>query len=221
VKPSNITLAEDMTPVLLDFGLALTEDEVAAPDGVVAGTMAYMSPEQASGAGHRLDGRTDIFSLGVVLYEMLCGRRPSRAEDSEEILRQVREDEPQPPRQLVPAIPRELERICLKALAKRINDRYTTAGDFAEELRRVLLNPESVAPAAASPHPDAPTVNRPPEKQAAAPAQKFDKLVAHLRLHKLDQPEPIALFAALLSLPLDNRYPELALSPQRQKDRTL
>ena len=121
-------------PVLLDFGLALTEDEVAAPDGAIAGTMAYMSPEQASGAGHRLDGRTDIFSLGVVLYEMLCGRRPFRADEPEEILRQVREDDPQPPRQLVPAIPRELERICLKALGEAAS---TTA------TRRPATSPKS------------------------------------------------------------------------------
>src|SRR5258708_787241 len=66
---------------------------------------------------------------------MLCGRRPFRSEQIHELLRQVREDEPQPPRQVVRSIPRELERICLKAMAKRISDRYTTAGDLAEELR--------------------------------------------------------------------------------------
>ncbi len=120
----------------------LTEEEAGAADGRIAGTLAYMSPEQAGGAGHRIDGRTDIFGLGVVLYELLCGRRPFRAEETEELLRQVREDEAQPPRQLIPSIPRELERICLKAMAKKIRDRYTTAADFAEELRRVLIEPE-------------------------------------------------------------------------------
>ena len=94
-----------------------------------------MSPEQAAGAAHRIDGRTDIYSLGMVLYQMLCGRVPFRANHPRELLRQVREDEPQPPRQLDGDIPPELERACLKALAKRQQDRYTTAADFAEDLR--------------------------------------------------------------------------------------
>ena len=136
VKPANIMLGEGLRPVLVDFGLALNEAEGCGPSSAVAGTPAYMSPEQARGEGHRIDGRTDIYGLGVVLYAMLCGRRPFRAADPAELLRQVREDEPQPPRQLVPAIPRELERICLTAMARRIADRYTTAGDLAEDLRR-------------------------------------------------------------------------------------
>jgi class 3 adenylate cyclase/predicted ATPase len=147
VKPSNIILTDDLSPVLIDFGLALTEQEQARPAGGSVGTPAYMSPEQAAGRGHRLDGRTDIYSLGVVFYEMLCGRRPHRAPDVDELLRQVCEDEPQPPRQLVQNIPREAERICLKAMAKRLSDRYTTASDLVEELRDLLkAYPEPPAP---------------------------------------------------------------------------
>src|SRR5258708_7122899 len=97
-----------------------------------------MSPEQVSGAAHRIDGRTDIYSLGVMLYEMLCGRLPFRSSESRELMRQGRDDEPQPPRQLIRELPPELGRVCLKALAKRMHDRHTSAADFADELRRVL-----------------------------------------------------------------------------------
>jgi class 3 adenylate cyclase/predicted ATPase len=139
VKPANVLLSGDGAPVLVDFGLALDEGRAGGREkGKVAGTLWYMSPEQATGAAHRIDGRTDIYSLGVVLYELLTGRVPFRTDDFRELMRQVRDDDPQPPRQLVPSIPLELERVCLKALAKRQQDRYTTAADFAEALRRIL-----------------------------------------------------------------------------------
>ena len=138
VKPANIIMTPDRGPVLVDFGLGLDEAGAGgAALGIISGTPAYMAPEQVAGAAHRIDGRTDIYSLGVVLYGMLCGHLPFRASNTRELLRQVRDDEPQPPRQLRPEIPPELERACLKALAKRLHDRYTTASDFAEDLRRV------------------------------------------------------------------------------------
>jgi class 3 adenylate cyclase/predicted ATPase len=139
IKPANIILTADRSPVLVDFGLALDDDQAGGREkGMVSGTPWYMSPEQAAGTAHRIDGRTDIYSLGVVLYEMLTGRVPFRSARTLELLRQVREDEPQPPRQLVRDIPPELERACLKALAKRQQDRYITAADFAGDLGRVL-----------------------------------------------------------------------------------
>jgi class 3 adenylate cyclase/predicted ATPase len=139
VKPANIILTADRAPVLVDFGLALGEDQAGGREkGLVSGTPWYMSPEQAAGTAHRIDGRTDVYSLGVVLYEMLTGRVPFRATNLLELLRQVREDEPQPPRQLVRDIPPELERACLKALAKQQQDRYTSAADFAADLGRIL-----------------------------------------------------------------------------------
>jgi serine/threonine protein kinase len=94
-----------------------------------------MAPEQVRRAAHHIDGRTDIYGLGVILYEMLCGRRPFEAKTRDELEDQILNREAKPPRQIKDSIPPQLERICLKAVSKRINDRYTTANDLADELR--------------------------------------------------------------------------------------
>ena len=148
MKPANIILvdrADGIRPVLVDFGLAISEMlGQQAQVGVVVGTPNYMSPEQAGGRGHRIDGRTDIYSLGVVLYRMLCGALPFSSTSASEILRRVREEVATPPRQINRDIPQEAERICLKAMAREIADRYTTAADMAADLRALLSRGASI-----------------------------------------------------------------------------
>jgi serine/threonine protein kinase/formylglycine-generating enzyme required for sulfatase activity len=137
VKPGNILLDRSDRPFVADFGLALREQDIGTGPRY-AGTPTYMSPEQARSEGHRVDGRSDIFSLGTVFYELLTARRPFQAESRSELLEQITNVEVRPPRQIDDRIPKELERICLKALAKRASERYTAAKDMADDLRHFL-----------------------------------------------------------------------------------
>ena len=137
VKPANILLDISDRPFLADFGLAQRDEDFGTGTGL-AGTPAYMSPEQARGEGHRVDGRSDIFSLGAVFYELLTGRKAFEGLTPRHLLEQIARTEVIPPRQVDDAIPREPERVCLKALSKRAADRYATALDLADDLRKYL-----------------------------------------------------------------------------------
>lgn len=165
VKPANILLDNSGKPYLADFGLALKETDFGK-GSKYCGTPAYMSPEQARGEGHRVDGRSDLFSLAVVLYELLTSRRPFKGDSQAELLDQISTVEARPLRQMNDAIPRELERICLKALSKRASDRYTTGKDFAEDLRVFL----SHQPAQATPTPTAPVAQGPDGPRSPLPS---------------------------------------------------
>lgn len=139
VKPSNIVIESDDRPVLVDFGLARLEDSDDATltrVGDVPGTLAYMAPELLLGSAPA-DRRTDVWSLGVTLFECLTGRRPFVAETREGLWRAIAEDTPTDPRRWNTAIPKDLAVVVLTALGKRPEDRYATALAFAEDLRRV------------------------------------------------------------------------------------
>ena len=138
LKPSNILLDAEGQPLVTDFGLAkvFSSDSEATATGVIAGTPSYMAPEQASGRRAAVGSASDVYSLGAILYELLTGSPPFRAETALDTLMEVLSGDPPAPRSLNPRIPRGLELICLKCLAKEPTARYGSAGALADDLDR-------------------------------------------------------------------------------------
>jgi hypothetical protein len=134
IKPANILVDSHGHVFVTDFGIALTGDDGRRDDA--CGTLAYMAPEQLLGGAGGVDARTDVYSLGVVLYQLLTRRVPFEAETPAGLREQILRQQPRPPRSLERGVPREVERICLKCLAKAPADRYPSAEALADDLER-------------------------------------------------------------------------------------
>ncbi|KAF0243642.1 MAG: tetratricopeptide repeat protein kinase family [Planctomycetota bacterium] len=145
IKPANVLVAPDGTPFLTDFGLAQDASALTrlTMSGAIMGTPAYMSPEQAEGRTGSIDARTDIYSLGAVLYEGLTGHTPVEGSDIAAMIWSILRSDPARPSTRVPGIPRDVETICLKCLEKDAARRYATAGDLARDLQH-FLDKESI-----------------------------------------------------------------------------
>lgn len=198
VKPANVMMTVSGKPVLLDFGLALSTAEGGEAPGLVAGTPQYMSPEQALGQAHRVDGRTDLYALGVVFYQMLSGQMPFAARSTHELLRRITEDSPQPLREIDAQLPPEVEFICQKAMAREMADRHSTMADFAKELRdAIAASPEAESAVPASG--EEPTVDFAPQPggaslQSMAQPGEGSSIRSDSRIHDSERRQVTALY---------------------------
>ena len=142
LKPSNVLFDCEGTPKIVDFGLAkrLEQEEGQTQSGQIVGTPSYMAPEQARGESKEVGPAADVYALGAILYEMLTGRPPFKGTSPMETVIQVIYNETVPPSRLFSRVPRDLETICLKCLAKEPSRRYTSAGELADDLARHLAS---------------------------------------------------------------------------------
>ena len=138
LKPANVLLTETGEPKVTDFGLAKRENSDVTATGAIMGTPSYMSPEQAAGKTQAVGTLTDVYALGAILYELLVGQPPFRADSVMATMQLVLEKEPARPRASHPAIPRDLETICLKCLEKDPRKRYATSEALKADLHAFL-----------------------------------------------------------------------------------
>jgi eukaryotic-like serine/threonine-protein kinase len=137
LKPANILLDRELRPRVTDFGLAVSFAALPHTQEL-AGTLAYMAPEQAAGETHRLDARTDLWAVGVILYRILAGALPFSGRTSQELLSAICHSEAAPVRDITPQVPPELARIVQQCMAKRISERYASAANLADDLAAFL-----------------------------------------------------------------------------------
>ena len=175
LKPSNILIDAAGNPFVTDFGLAINEDLERLRWGEIAGTPRFMAPEQVRGETHRLDGRTDLWAIGVILYLGLTGRPPFVSRNRDEVFDEILNRDPKPPRLCIGnEVPRELERICLKCLAKRMGDRYQTAADLVEDLKIWQTIADSTDTVTATSVPGSPERHAPPIPVVPKGLRAFD-----------------------------------------------
>ncbi len=141
IKPANILLDKEEHAHVADFGLAIHDSQRWENAGELSGTLAYMAPEQVRGEAHRLDGRTDIWALGIILYELATGHRPFGGKNRRELADEIQHRSPKPLSMVNEQLPEDLEAIVRKCLEKPLNNRYSSAHLLAVDLRRVLLPP--------------------------------------------------------------------------------
>ena len=166
VKPSNIMVLKGGTAKITDFGIArLPNSAVKTMTGLILGSPRYMSPEQV--IGKTIDARSDVFSLGVVLYEALTGQAPFDGDNVNAIMYATVNSTPSPPSSLMRAIPPMLDLICAKALAKSLDDRYQTIKEFADDLREVKRQLDANRPATALKATSSPVSARPAADRGA------------------------------------------------------
>ena len=206
IKPANVMVLADGSVKITDFGIArMRNNEVKTMTGMILGSPKYMSPEQVS--GKRADSRSDIFSLGVVLYEMLTGTSPFVADNIHGVMYQTMNFNPPAPKTLNPELPDVLNFIVAKALAKNLDDRYQNARDFARDLREVLVAGHG---AVASPDTPAMPAQSPAHAQPAPLSRHEDKVERLLAAASVDAAgeEPDAGEASAQ----ENTQPSLRLS---------